>query len=147
MFLVLISVAITYLYYYFSGAESEYSPLILVIVIVGTTVLYVTYTVGKFNHSLYTNNQKKYLQTRYCGGLIFWILATGFGLPLILNSLSFLLKKMGFDVIGNYIFECRFLAMIWFALIVTSLYLLGIFLKYLYRRFKKKLNFRILTNR
>ncbi len=106
----------------------------------GMSLLYVSYIIGKFNYDL----QGK--KGRYHGGPVFWVLICNFSLPITLTHTSSMLKVMGFVDLGKYIFENRFIVVIWSTMTLIILYLSFIVLSYLYGRLQEKTSLRIVEN-
>jgi len=131
---------VTYIFSLLSKVDSSYFFVLLPLVLMGMSLLYISYMIGKFNHDL----QGK--KGRYYGGPVFWILICDFSLPVISAQLSSILKIVGFEGAGNYLFENRFTLMLWSTIILIVLFFLTIPLVYFYQKFRDRLNLRIVEN-
>lgn len=68
---------------------------------VGSVLVLLAYIVGKAM-------SKDRHRRQFVGSWLFWIVATYFCLPIILNGVSLLLKLMGYNTVGHYVFACRY---------------------------------------
>lgn len=49
----------------------------------------------------------------------FWVLLTYFCLPVLLNGVSFLLKSVGCEVVGSYVFEVRYVSLLFLPMLLV----------------------------
>jgi hypothetical protein len=140
VFGIFVLALITCIFSFLSKVDISYFVLLSLFVAIATLLLYPSYIIGKFNHDL----QGK--RGRYHGGPVFWVLICNFSLPIILAHTSSVLKVMGFIDVSKYVFENRFIVVLWSTITLIILYLISIITLYLYKRFQRKMSLRIVEN-
>lgn len=121
-------------YTYIANGNMDNFMLTAWIAPVGALVLFITHAVGRA-----TSRCRSFL-ARKSGGWFFWSVVTWFCLPIVLNGVSLLLRKLGLYSTSHYVFEYRYFSIVAvpFFLIIYGMIMNGVgsFLEWLNRSTK-----------
>ena len=113
---MLVGSVISIPYTYLAGGNYEHFSTITIFAPAAAGILALVYMLG----GLWNENNKR---PRW-GNRYFWILFAYFSTPIILNGISIMIKKMGYELTGYYIFELRYATLVIIPIALVFLFMI-----------------------